>query len=80
MPKNKLQSDIEAHLSAIYQGGEVDNVSRLSTELIELMDLQDKEVIETIYSEYKDGNFITKYDELTKMYREDYESYVITGQ
>jgi len=46
MPKNKLQSDIEAHLSAIYQGGEVDNVSRLSTELIELMDLQDKEVIE----------------------------------
>jgi uncharacterized protein YcsI (UPF0317 family) len=41
---------------------------------------EDKEVIETIYSEYKDGNFITKYDELTKMYREDYESYVITGQ
>ena len=40
MPKNKLQSDIEAHLSAIYQDGEVDNVSRLSTELIELMGLQ----------------------------------------
>lgn len=46
MPKNKLQSDIEAHLSAIYQDGEVENVSRLTTELIELMDLQDKEVIE----------------------------------
>ena len=46
MPKNKLQSDIEAHLSAIYQDGELDNVSHLTTELIELMGLQDKEVIE----------------------------------
>jgi len=46
MPKNKLQSDIEAHLSAIYQGGEVENISLLTNELIELMGLQDKEVIE----------------------------------
>ena len=46
MPKNKLHIEIEAHLGAIYQDGEVENVSRLTTELIELMDLQDKEVIE----------------------------------
>ena len=46
MPKNKLHIKIEAHLGAIYQDGEVANVSRLTTELIELMDLQDKEVIE----------------------------------
>ena len=46
MPKNKLHIEIEAHLGAIYQDGEVENVSRLTTELIELMGLQDKEVIE----------------------------------
>ena len=46
MPKNKLHIKIEAHLGAIYQDGEVENVSRLTTELIELMGLQDKEVIE----------------------------------
>ena len=46
MPKNKLHIEIEAHLGAIYQDEEVENVSRLTTELIELMGLQDKEVIE----------------------------------
>lgn len=46
MPKNKLHIEIEAHLGAIYQDGEVENVSLLTNELIELMGLQDKEVIE----------------------------------
>ena len=46
MPKNKLHIEIEAHLGAIYQDGEVENVSFLTNELIELMGLQDKEVIE----------------------------------
>ena len=46
MAQNKLHLDIEAHLDAIYQDGELDNVSHLTTELIELMALQDKEVIE----------------------------------
>ena len=46
MPKNKLHIEIEAHLGAIYQGGEVENVSLLTNELIELIGLQDKEVIE----------------------------------
>ena len=46
MPKNKLHIKIEAHLGAIYQDGEVENVSLLTNELIELMGLQDKEVIE----------------------------------
>lgn len=31
---------------------------------------EDKNVIESIYHEYRDGNFITKYDEFTKLYRD----------
>jgi phenylpropionate dioxygenase-like ring-hydroxylating dioxygenase large terminal subunit len=37
---------------------------------------EDKAVIEQIYSKYKDGNFITKYDDLTQLYREDYHNLV----
>lgn len=37
---------------------------------------EDKSVIETIYSKYKDGNYITKYDDLTQLYREDYLNWV----
>lgn len=37
---------------------------------------EDKGVIETIYPEYKDGNFITKYDNLVRQYREDYLSFL----
>ena len=36
---------------------------------------EDKNVIESIYREYRDGNFITKYDELTRKYREDYQCF-----
>jgi phenylpropionate dioxygenase-like ring-hydroxylating dioxygenase large terminal subunit len=38
---------------------------------------EDKSVIETIYYDYREGNFITKYDELTKLYREDYHNFVL---
>lgn len=31
---------------------------------------EDKNVIESIYYDHRDGNFITKFDEFTKMYRE----------
>ena len=41
---------------------------------------QDKAVIDTIYYEHRDGNFITKYDELVKRYREDYHTYVLDKQ
>jgi hypothetical protein len=37
---------------------------------------EDKGVVESIYPKYKDGNYITKYDELIKYYREDYQSFV----
>tara|TARA_Y100000816_G_scaffold30830_1_gene19701 strand:+ start:26106 stop:27218 length:1113 start_codon:yes stop_codon:yes gene_type:complete len=37
---------------------------------------EDKSVIDTIYPEYRDGNFIVKYDNLVKLYREDYAGYV----
>jgi len=38
---------------------------------------EDKRVIDSIYYDYRDGNFITKYDELTKLYREEYDIYVV---
>ena len=38
---------------------------------------EDKAVIERIYPEYKDGNFITKYDDLVRKYRNDYAKYVM---
>ena len=31
---------------------------------------EDKKVVDHIYNDYKDGNFITKYDELVKIYRQ----------
>ena len=37
---------------------------------------EDKSVVDTIYSKFRDGNFITKYDELVRLYREDYSSIV----
>lgn len=38
--------------------------------------LEDKNVIDHIYYKHRDGNFITKYDELIKMYREDYHTFI----
>lgn len=37
---------------------------------------EDKSVIDNIYYDYREGNFITKYDELVRKYREDYEKYI----
>ena len=37
---------------------------------------EDRAVIEKIYYDFREGNFITKYDELTRLYREDYNSFV----
>lgn len=37
---------------------------------------EDKSVIDNIYYQHRDGNFITKYDELVKMYRDDYKKFV----
>ena len=37
---------------------------------------EDKGVIDTIYPKYRDGNFITKYDNLVKIYRDEYASMV----
>jgi hypothetical protein len=31
---------------------------------------EDRNVIESIYYKHRDGNFITKFDEFTKIYRE----------
>tara|TARA_Y100000816_G_scaffold292612_1_gene289085 strand:+ start:452 stop:1456 length:1005 start_codon:yes stop_codon:yes gene_type:complete len=50
-----------------------DDITRL---LMEKTLCEDKSVVDTIYPEYKDGNFITKYDELIRTYREDYDIYV----
>lgn len=37
---------------------------------------EDIGVINNIYYQHRDGNFITKYDGLVKMYREDYQKYI----
>lgn len=34
---------------------------------------EDKNVIDSIYYDYREGNFITKFDELTKLYREHFD-------
>ena len=46
MAQNKLQRQVEKHLAAIYQDGELSSVKNFADKLIELMDLSDKEVIE----------------------------------
>ena len=46
MTQNKLQAQVEKHLTAIYQNGEISAVKHFGDELIELMGLSDKEVIE----------------------------------
>ena len=46
MAQNKLQRQVEKHLAAIYQDGELSSVKNFAYKLIELMDLSDKEVIE----------------------------------
>jgi hypothetical protein len=38
--------------------------------------LEDKNVIDHIYFQHRDGNYITKYDELIKMYRDDYSTFI----
>lgn len=49
---------------------------KITERMMEKTLCEDKGVVETIYRKYRDGNFITKYDELTKLYREDYYTFV----
>ena len=49
---------------------------KITEDMMEKTLNEDKGVINNIYYQYRDGNFITKYDELVKMYREDYEKYI----
>ena len=41
---------------------------------------EDKAVIDTIYPKYRDGNFITKYDEFTKLYRDSFTHIIFKTQ
>lgn len=49
---------------------------KITTNMMEKTLCEDKGVVDTIYAKFRDGNFITKYDELVRLYREDYASYV----
>ena len=49
---------------------------KITTDMMEKTLCEDKGVVDTIYAKFRDGNFITKYDELVRLYREDYVSYV----
>ena len=78
MEDNKTQLFVKA-----YRNNWVFNIpfvdyffDKFSEYMMEKTLMEDKGVIETIYPEYKDGNFITKYDELVRYYREDYEAFV----
>ncbi len=51
----------------------------LTKKLMEKTLNEDKRVIDSIYYTHRNGNFITKYDELTKLYREDYDIYVASN-
>ena len=46
MSQNKLQINVVNHLKLIYEDGQVDNHTDLANELISLMGLVDKEIIE----------------------------------
>lgn len=48
----------------------------LTEQMMEKTLNEDRAVIEKIYYDFREGNFITKYDELTRLYREDYKSFV----
>lgn len=47
-----------------------------TTRMMEKTLCEDKCVIDTIYPKYRDGNFITKYDNLVRVYRDEYASMV----
>ncbi len=49
---------------------------KLTEKMMEKTLNEDRAVIEKIYYDFREGNFITKYDELTRLYREDYNSFV----
>jgi hypothetical protein len=49
---------------------------KLTESMMEKTLNEDRAVIEKIYYDFREGNFITKYDELTRLYREDYKSFV----
>lgn len=49
---------------------------RITRNMMDKTLMEDKGVVDMIYSKFRDGNFITKYDELVRMYREDYASMV----
>ena len=49
---------------------------KITENMMEKTLCEDKGVINNIYYQHRDGNFITKYDELVKMYREDYDKYI----
>ena len=49
---------------------------KLTEQMMEKTLNEDRAVIEKIYYDFREGNFITKYDELTRLYREDYKGFV----
>ena len=62
----------------VYDFGIIDMFfNKITRNMMEKTLNEDKSVIETIYYEYREGNFITKYDELTKLYREDYHNFIL---
>jgi nitrite reductase/ring-hydroxylating ferredoxin subunit len=49
-----------------------DAFDKITENMMEKTLCEDKGVVDTIYTKYRDGNFITKYDDLVRLYRDDY--------
>ena len=61
----------------VFKNPVMDNLfDKITTNMMEKTLLEDKSVVDTIHAKFRDGNFITKYDELVRLYREDYASMV----
>ena len=76
--ENKTRLFVKAYRNNwVFNAPIIDDLfDKITSKMMEKTLCEDKNVIEKIYPKYRDGNFITKYDELTKLYRDDYHSFV----
>lgn len=76
--ENKTRLFVKAYRNNwVFNAPIIDDLfDKITSKMMEKTLCEDKSVIEKIYPKYRDGNFITKYDELTKLYRDDYHSFV----
>ena len=56
----------------------IDSVfDKVTENMMEKTLCEDKGVVDTIYEKFRDGNFLTKYDDLVRLYRDDYSRQIM---